>query len=432
VLHTAAVRFGVRTVEAKRAQLFLNGEPVRLAGVTRHADSPEHGLAETITVMAADYADLKTLNTVLSRPAHYPQAECILDYADRAGILLIPEVPAWQLTAEQLDDPHLRELVQQQLREMIETQRHHPSVWAWSLGNEFASQTPAGHAFVRDMMAYVKALDPTRPVGFASNLLNRHAERDATALADFVMMNQYFGTWGGPRDRLSPALDAIHATWPDKPVIISEYGFEPSWEQQLTWPLLRRSQYYRLSGAEAQEEEAADIRRRCLIGEQMAVLRTKPFIVGAIFWTYQDYRTPTHYHMGLVDAHRRRRGAWVLLRQEYAPLSVDATVSSSAAAGVQEAEIVLRTRGPIDSDMPVYTLRQYRLHWSVTGVEGQPLLARGALSLPTLGPGTTWSTRITWPMPTVISSLTLRIVRPTGFIVLARAYDLQGHRTQAS
>jgi len=153
VLLTDAVRFGVRAVEARNAQLHLNGEPVRLVGVTRHADSPEHGLAETITVMAADYSDLKTLNTVLSRPAHYPQAEFILDYADRAGILLIPEVPAWQLTAEQMDDPHMRELERQQLREMILTQGNHPSVWAWSLGNEIASQTPAGHAFVRDMIA---------------------------------------------------------------------------------------------------------------------------------------------------------------------------------------------------------------------------------------------------------------------------------------
>jgi beta-glucuronidase len=167
------MRVGVRAVEAKNAQLYLNGEPGRVVGVTRHADFPEHGLAETIMVMAADYADLKTLNTVLSRQAHYPQAEFILDYADRAGILLISEVPTWQLTAEQMDDPHMRELERQQLGEMIVAQGHHPSVWAWSLGNEFASQTAAGHAFVRDMIASVRALDPTRPVGFASNLLNR-------------------------------------------------------------------------------------------------------------------------------------------------------------------------------------------------------------------------------------------------------------------
>jgi hypothetical protein len=239
-------------------------------------------------------------------------------YADRATILLIAEVPAWQLTADQMDDPHMREMERQQLREMILTQGNYPSVWAWSLGHEIASQTPAGHAFVRDTIAYVKALDPTRPVGFASNLLNRRAGDDATSSAHFVLMNQDFGTWDRPKDRLGPALDAIRAIWPAKPVIISEYGFEPRWEQLLKRPPLRGSQYYRMADDEPMDAEAADLLRRRLISEQMAVLRTKPFAAAAIFWTYHDYRTPTQYQMGLVDAHRRRRGSWMILHEEYA------------------------------------------------------------------------------------------------------------------
>jgi hypothetical protein len=422
VLHTDQVRFGVRAVELRNAQLHLNGEPLRLVGLSRHADSPEHGLAETMAVMAADYADLKTLNTVLSRPAHYPQAEFILDYADRAGILLIPEVPAWQLTAEQLHDPHMRELERRQLRELIAAQWNHPSVWAWSLGNEFASNTAAGHAFVRDMIAYVKALDPTRPVGFASNLLNRRPQDDATALVDFVLMNQYFGTWGGPKGHLGSALEAIHAIWPDKPLIISEYGFEPRWERLLKWPLLRRSRYYRSAAPVPADSEAADRPRRCLIREQMAILRTKPFVAGAIFWTYQDYRTPTNYQMGVVDAHRRRRGSWAILHQEYAPLVIASVIFASGAAGTQEAVVVLRTRGPIERDLPAYTLRQYMLHWVVTGIQDQQMLSQGALSLPTLAPGTLWSARLQWPAPVEDAVLTFKITRPTGFIVLEGTY----------
>jgi hypothetical protein len=131
--------------------------------------------------------------------------------------------------------------------------------------------------------------------------------------------------------------------------------------------------------------------------------------------------------MGLVDAQRRRRGSWTVIRDEYAPLSIDSVLLSSAAAGIQEAEIVVRTRGPIDSDMPVYTLRQYRLHWLVIDVEKQMLLEHGDLPLPTLGPGARWSTRIEWPMPTVDYVLTLRIIRPTGFTVVECSYDAQGN-----
>ena len=171
ILHTADEAFGVRAIELREARFYLNGEPVRLVGLTRHADSPVHGLAEPVTVMAADFADLKRLNAVLFRPAHYPQADFVLNYADRHGLLLIPEIPAWQLSAAQLADPRIRILARQQLREMIRSHANHPAVWAWSLGNEFASDTPAGHAFVRELMAVAKTLDPTRPVGFVSNRL---------------------------------------------------------------------------------------------------------------------------------------------------------------------------------------------------------------------------------------------------------------------
>jgi hypothetical protein len=300
-------------------------------------------------------------------------------------------------------------------------------VWAWSLGNEFASNTPAGHAFVRDMIAYVKALDPTRPVGFASNLLNRRPQDDATALVDFVLMNQYFGTWGGPKGHLGSALDAIHAIWPDKPLIISEYGFEPRWERLLKWPLLRRSRYYRSAAPVPADSEAADRPRRRLIREQMAILRTKPFVAGAIFWTYQDYRTPTNYQMGVVDAHRRRRGSWAILRQEYAPLVIASVIFASGAAGTQEAVVVLRTRGPIERDLPAYTLRQYKLHWVVTGIQDQQMLSQGALSLPTLAPGTLWSARLQWPAPVEEAVLTLKVMRPTGFTVLEGAYVTPGN-----
>jgi hypothetical protein len=329
-----------------------------------------------------------------------------------------------------MDAPPMRELEQRQLREMITAQWNHPSVWAWSLGNEFASKSQAGHAFVRDMIAYVKALDPTRPVGFASNLLNSRPGDDATALADFVLMNQYFGTWGGPKDRLGPALDAIHATWPDKPVIVSEYGFEPRWERLLKRPLLRRSRYYCISDNVPADSEAADNQRCRLIHEQITVLRAKPFVAGAIFWTYQDYRTPTNYKMGVVDVHRQRRGSWTILREEYAPVSIDSVALTKAHMDTQEAEIAIRVRGPVDSDMPAYTLRGYRLHWQVLRVENRQLLTHGDLLFPTLMPAATCSTRIVWPMPPGDYVLILRIVRPTGYTIVERSYNVQGNLWQ--
>jgi hypothetical protein len=427
-LHADEVTFGVRLVELKEARFYLNDEPMRLVGLTRHADSPAHGLAETVTAMTADYDDLKTLNMVFSRPVHYPQHEFILDYCDRNGIMLIPEVPAWQLTAEQMASENMREPERQQLREMVEAGFNHPSVWAWSVGNEYQSETAAGNAFTRDMIAFVKSLDPTRPVGFASHRLGAKPESDATALSDFVMMNQYFGTWHGPKDVLGQVLDRVHALWPDKVVLISEYGFESHWNVPWGPPSrsLDPSRYYFIPEDVPADAEEADAQRRRVIVEQMEILRSKPFVAAAIFWCYQDYRTPSGFVMGVVDAERNRRGSWWLLRQEYTPVRIESLTLGPAPGGDQRAAVTLRTRGPVETDMPAYTLRGYTLHWALTSPDGGIVFSEGDLPLPTLEPGSEWSGEVGWAVPEAAYRITMRVVRPTGFAAVERSYDSSG------
>lgn len=428
VLHTNEVTIGFRSVELKDGYFYLNGEPVRLVGITRHADYPGQGAAETVTAMAADYDDLKTLNEVFSRPVHYPQHKFILDYADRHGILLIPEVPAWQLTQQQMYSEQMRELEKQQLREMIAEDFNHPSVWAWSVGNEIESNTGSGVEFVKEMIAYVKSLDPTRPVGFASNQLGSQPWFDATAESDFVLMNQYFGSWLGPKQGLGPALDLIHETWPEKTIIISEYGFEPHWNRFRGPPTsdLNAEEYYFIPEDIPSESEEADIVRRQLIKEQLETFRSKPFVAGAIFWTYQDYRTRSNFVMGLVDFNRNRRGSWALLREEYAPALIDSLKLSPEAQGSRIATVVLHTRGPIDVDMPVYTLRDYSLQWVVTSPDGSTRFSEGQMELPTLRPDSEWSGEIEFTVPAEEYIITVSIIRPTGYSVIERSYTSDG------
>lgn len=418
-IHTLESTFGIRSVEVKNGEMFLNGEAVRLVGITRHADSPEFGLAETVQIMAADYQDIKSINEVLTRPVHYPQSDYILDYADRHGILLIPEIPAWQLTADQMALQKMRDLEKSQLLEMITSEYNHPSIWAWSIGNEIESETPEGHAFVKEMISYVKTLDPTRPVGFASNRLNINPERDATAYADFVLMNQYWGGWAGPKQGLSTALDNIHAAWPDKTVIISEFGFEPSWNR-LWGPAtssLSSEDYYFIPDGTPPDSDEADQQRILLIQEQMAVFRTKPFIAGAIFWTYQDYRTRTNFIMGIVDAERNKRASWSVLRAEYSPVLMDSFIIQQ-----NKINLTLLTR----DDLPAYTLRGYTMHWQITSPDGFKIFSEGDIPLPTLAPGSKWSSAFEYRSPVEEHVFTINILRPTGFSVIMCSYDKSG------
>jgi beta-glucuronidase len=158
----------------------------------------------------------------------------------------------------------------------------------------------------------------------------------------------------------------------------------------------------------------------------MAIFRSKPFVAGAIFWTYQDYRTRSGFVMGLRDAERNRRGSWWLLREEYAPVRIEGVELSAASAGRRSATVALRTRGPVDLDMPAYTLRGYRLHWVVRSSQGDTVFAEGDLALPVLEPGAAWSGQVDWAVPQAEYLLTLSIVRPTGFAVLEQWYNERG------
>jgi beta-glucuronidase len=356
--------FGIRTIEIRGRHLFLNGERVRLTGIARHEDSVSEGLAETTGTMRYDYDDMKSLQVALTRPVHYPQNPFILDYADRHGILLIPEIPVWQFSEAQLQDPRVIALAEQQIREMIEESGNHPSIFAWSVCNESDTGTPGGIAFFRTMRDYIRKIDASRFVTYADDKLPKlkRAEDSAAKDADFLMMNQYFGSWHGPENELSESLDRIGQMFSDKMVIISEFG---------------------LAGIFAKNPEDADPMRVNIIREQMPELARRDWIAGAILWCYQDYKSRRtlrpgweegFVEHGLVDEYRQRKPSYYVWKELNAPAAISAhwegpsdTTPSRFSATV--------TPNSTES-LPYYPLHDYKLVWQVSD-EGGQLLASG-------------------------------------------------------
>jgi hypothetical protein len=239
---------------------------------------------------------------------------------------------------------------------------------------------------------------------------------------DFVMMNQYFGSWHGSKDGLPIALDVAHASWPDKPVIVSEYGYSARWEEVSGPVLLDPAQYYVVPDDAPVTSDGFDGQRCRVIADQVDVFRSRPFVAGAIFWVYQDYRSLCGFVMGVVDAQRNRRGSWHVLREAYAPLLVESVEFSGPSGGTCRAAITLRARGPVDEDIPAYTLREYRLCWEVARREDGKVAAEGALVLPTLEPGARWLGEVAWDEPGDEVVFTLSVARPLGHTVVERSY----------
>jgi hypothetical protein len=354
--------FGVRSVEIRDRHLLLNGERVRLTGLARHEDSPWEGLAETAGTIRHDYDDMKALHTTLTRPVHYPQNPIVLDYADRHGILLIPEIPVWQFSEAQLSDPRVLAIARQQMREMIEEAGNHPSIFGWSVANESAMGTPGGIAYFRAMRDLIRKLDPSRFVSFADDNLSKLERADSSAAndADFILMNQYFGSWHGPAAALVPALDKIDRLFPGKMVIISEMGF---------------------AGIFARGPVEADLARIKTMQEQMPVLAARDWIAGAILWCYQDYKSPRnlwpgetegYVEHGLVDEARQRKPSYETWKKLTRPAAL--SVSWVGSSDQPPASFDIRLAPNSQRDLPYFALHDYRLIWTVLDDKGRSLV----------------------------------------------------------
>ena len=363
LLDVQSETFGLRTVKILDRHLVLNGERVRLTGLARHEDSPWEGLAETRGTMRRDFDDMKALHATLTRPVHYPQNPYILDYADRHGILLIPEIPVWQFDEVQLSNPKVQALARQQMQEMIEQAGNHPSIFAWSVANESATGTPGGIEYFRMMRDFIRNIDPGRYVSYADDNLAKleSAEQSAANDADFLMMNQYFGTWHGPASALVPALERVDKLFPNKMAIVSEFGYP---------------------GFFAKDPRQADPERIRTLQEQMPLMEARDWIAGTILWCYQDYKSRRnlwpgqaegYVEHGVVDEARQRKPSYEVWKEMTAPAKLDTHWVRDANTTVTGFVGTVTPNSP--ASIPYFPLHDYALVWSLLDEKGKAILS---------------------------------------------------------
>ena len=395
--HTLKTAFGVRKFEVKDGRFHLNGEPVRLMGVERMAGSnPEFGMAEPADWIEHDHRDMKHLNCVFTR-VHWPQDKSVLDYCDRHGILMQTEVPTWGPATFQgmgaEPDPAIMENGLEQLREMIARDRNHPSVVVWGLCNEIGGQNPPAYAFAKRMLEEARRLDPRRLCSYASHSLRSTPARDVAGLMDIIETNEYFGSWQpGNAEDAARHLDDLHAAFPGKPIVVSEYGY---------------------CACTADRPEGDEHRIQVLLTHDAAI-RSKDFVAGAIFFCYNDYRTHVgdrgvgalrqRVH-GVVDVFGERKPSYAVLRRESSPVESLAVENQGNLF-----HLWLKTR----ETLPGYTLRGYKLRGVFYGQGDIPVEQQEA-AVPELAPGKSADLELRFSRPEVPLRVCFDVLRPTGF-----------------
>lgn len=225
-------RFGIRSLQFDPLKgVMVNNIPVRMQGVNQHHDLGALGAAFNTRAAERQLEILREMGCNAIRMAHNPPAPELLDLTDRMGILVIDEIfDCWERKKTPLDF-HLifPEWHEADTRAFIRRDRNHPSVIAWSFGNEVGEQYTAdtGAILAKKLYDIVKEEDNTRPATASMN----YAKPDMPfpKVMDILNLN-YQGE--GIRDapayahlkgiRTSPLYPAFQKRFPDKLIVSSE------------------------------------------------------------------------------------------------------------------------------------------------------------------------------------------------------------------
>ncbi len=310
---------GVRLLETRPGGiLLLNGRPLSALGVSFHEDDPRLGSALGARERAGLVRRLRDLGATMTR-SHYPPHPALLEAFDRAGILYWAQPPVYQLSNGALNEDWVRRDALEAVRQMVEAQINHPSVVVWSLGNElalgdgrYAGGVGAGYErYVEAGVELVRSLDPTRLVG-----IDRAAPEDPTRvwhpvfdLLDVLGVNEYFGWYRGRDSDAGAILDQFHKAYPDRPIVVTEFGAESTHEG----PPDRKGTYA--------------FQTRYLL-DHLAQFERRRWIAGSLVWILRDFRvnpdwtggnpnqpTPPWNNKGLIDESGAPKPAYWELRK---------------------------------------------------------------------------------------------------------------------
>lgn len=164
---------GFRKVEIKDAQLMVNGAPIMVHGVNIHEHDPVHGHVPNKELMLKDLMLMKQNNINTIRMCHYPHDPYLYDLADKYGFYVIDEanIETHGMGAELQNNfdkskhpaylPEWAPAHMDRVERMLESDKNHPSVIIWSMGNECGN----GPVFF-EAYKWLKQRDSSRPVQF--------------------------------------------------------------------------------------------------------------------------------------------------------------------------------------------------------------------------------------------------------------------------
>lgn len=348
VVQAETQRVGIKRVEVRDRQLLVNGQPIWVFGVNRHDHHPDRGKAVTVDDMRADLTVMRAHNITAIRTSHYPNDSAFLDLCDELGFYVIDEsnIESHGYNFSLCDDPTYRATWLDRGARMVQRDRNHACVMAWSLGNE------SGYGANHDALAgWIRHADPTRPLHY----------EDAIRIDGWV-------------DGGLAATDIVCPMYPEIEAIRS-YG-----ESGLgSRPLILCEYSHAMGNSNGS------------LADYWDVITSTPGLQGGFLWEWKDHGLRQHFADGTV---RLAYGGQFGDTPHDCNFVADGLVSADLephpamreVAWVYRPVTVERVRGglKISNRQSFLDLKWLKPNWELL-VDGE-VVQRGVLRVPTLGP----------------------------------------------
>lgn len=255
-----SVKYGYREISVtSKDGLLINGKRYPINGVCAHADCGLFGKAVPDNVQRYKIGLIKQMGANAYRTSHYPHAECVMEELDKNGFIVLDETRRFESTEEG----------KRQLETLIKRDRNRPSVIFWSIGNEEQYfHTAQGRKICKNLLAFARSLDDSRPITVACDKIDREKVLD---LVDVIGVNYCYDQ-----------IDALHEKYPDKPMIMTECvasGTKRGWYDEVDDKKAARPAWDNDTGDYFRNKERT-----------YSFLAERPFIAGSYQWTAFEHR----------------------------------------------------------------------------------------------------------------------------------------------
>ncbi|HEX8159737.1 MAG TPA: glycoside hydrolase family 2 TIM barrel-domain containing protein [Solirubrobacteraceae bacterium] len=284
-------RVGLREIKARGSQLLLNGRPIRMRGASIHEDVLGRGDALLPTDQDLLVKQLEAIDANATRAQH-PLDVGLLERLDAAGVMIWQGIgPTDAPGAWTSRGPQRVQVAKERVRTTFRQDALHPSVIAWNLANEVAGNGhPEGQIpYVDSMAAELGRVDPGRPV--ALDIWGAHPPHETSEIyknIDMIGWTNYIGWYESTnasaeqiRGEIRTRLSAIRKVFPDKVIVVTEFGAEANGRNVTTSP-----------GGYAFQSHLLDL--------HLSTYASIPNLAGALVWNLRDFAVAPSFYGGSI------------------------------------------------------------------------------------------------------------------------------------